>query len=35
MIVDFSGGKKISLEIFPEFALVLHRRESVVWLEVP
>jgi hypothetical protein len=28
-IVDFSGGENISPEMFPEFALVLHRRESV------
>jgi hypothetical protein len=28
-IIDFSGGETISPEMFPEFALVLHRRESV------
>jgi hypothetical protein len=28
-IVDFSGGETISPEMFPEFALVLHRRESI------
>jgi len=28
-IIDFSGGESISPEMFPEFALVLHRRESI------
>ena len=28
-IIDFSGGETISPEMFPEFALVLHRRESI------
>lgn len=29
-IVDFSGGEAISPEMFPEFALVLHRPDSVL-----
>jgi hypothetical protein len=29
-IIDFSGGENISPEMFPEFALVLHRKESVI-----
>ncbi len=29
-IIDFSGGETIAPEMFPEFALVLHRRESVL-----
>ena len=28
-IIDFSGGESIAPEMFPEFALVLHRRESI------
>ncbi len=28
-IVDFTGGESVSPEMFPEFALVLHRRVSV------
>jgi len=28
-IIDFSGGKAIAPEMFPEFALMLHRRDSV------
>jgi hypothetical protein len=32
-IIDFSGGETISPEMFPEFALVLHRRESVFGYE--
>jgi hypothetical protein len=28
-ILDFSGGENIAPEMYPEFALVLHRRESV------
>jgi hypothetical protein len=31
-IVDFSDGETISPEMFPEFALVLHRRESIFGL---
>ncbi len=31
-IIDFSGGETIAPEMFPEFALVLHRRESVFGL---
>jgi hypothetical protein len=32
-IIDFSGGESISPEMFPEFALVLHRRESTFGCE--
>ncbi|MFZ3262804.1 MAG: hypothetical protein WA172_02290 [Terriglobales bacterium] len=32
-IIDFSGGEKISPEMYPEFALVLHRRDSVFRLQ--
>ena len=28
-IIDFAGGESIAPEMFPEFALVLHRRESI------
>jgi hypothetical protein len=28
-IIDFSGGESIAPEMFPEFALVLHRTESI------
>jgi hypothetical protein len=28
-VVDFAGGETIFPEMFPEFALVLHRRESI------
>ena len=28
-IIDFSGGEAVAPEMYPEFALVLHRRESV------
>ena len=28
-IIDFSGGESVSPEMFPEFALVLHRPESI------
>jgi Methyltransferase domain len=28
-IIDFSGGETIAPEMFPEFALVLHRHESI------
>lgn len=28
-IIDFSGGESIAPEMLPEFALVLHRRESI------
>ena len=31
-IIDFAGGDTIAPEMFPEFALVLHRRESVFGL---
>ena len=29
-ILDFAGGQSIASEMFPEFALVLHRRESIL-----
>jgi len=29
-VIEFAGGEQISPEMFPEFALVLHRRESVL-----
>jgi hypothetical protein len=29
-IIDFSGGESIAPEMFPEFALVLHRLQSVL-----
>ena len=28
-IIDFAGGESIAPEMFPEFALVLHRRDSI------
>lgn len=34
-IIDFSGGEKICPEMFPEFALVLHRRESIFNTDQP
>ena len=32
-IIDFTGGEQASPEMYPEFALVLHRRESIFGLQ--
>jgi hypothetical protein len=32
-IIDFAGGESIAPEMFPEFALVLHRRKSIFGCE--